>query len=161
MKRLLSFFIVFAVAFTLNAQKLPNIVILATGGTIAGAAPTEVQAGYQSGQVGVDILINAVPQLKEIANVTGEQISNIGSQNMSDVVWLKLAKRCNELLAQDDVDGIVITHGTDTMEETAYFLESCNQIKEAGCAYLFNASINCFKCRWSVKYFQCSCCCRK
>lgn len=122
MKRLLSFFIVFAVVLTVNAQKLPHIVILATGGTIAGAAPTEVQSGYQSGQVGVDILINAVPQLKEIANVTGEQISNIGSQNMSDQVWLKLAKRCNELLAQDDVDGIVITHGTDTMEETAYFL---------------------------------------
>ena len=122
MKRLLSFFIVIAVAFTINAQKLPNVVILATGGTIAGAAPTEVQSGYQSGQVGVDALINAVPQLKDIANVTGEQISNIGSQNMSDVVWLKLAKRCNELLAQDDVDGIVITHGTDTMEETAYFL---------------------------------------
>ena len=122
MKRLLSFFIVVAVVLTVNAQELPHVVILATGGTIAGAAPTEVQSGYQSGQVGVDILINAVPQLKEIANVTGEQISNIGSQNMSDVVWLKLAKRCNELLAQDDVDGIVITHGTDTMEETAYFL---------------------------------------
>lgn len=122
MKRLFSFLIVLAIAFTLNAQKLPHVVILATGGTIAGAAPTEVQSGYQSGQVGVDILINAVPQLKEIANVTGEQISNIGSQNMSDVVWLKLVKRCNELLAKDDVDGIVITHGTDTMEETAYFL---------------------------------------
>jgi len=122
MKKFLSLFIVFTVAFTLNAQELPNVYILATGGTIAGAAPTEVQAGYQSGQVGVDILINAVPQLKEIANVTGEQISNIGSQNMSDQVWLKLVKRVNELLAQDDVDGIVITHGTDTMEETAYFL---------------------------------------
>lgn len=122
MKRLFSFFIVIAFVLSVNAQNLPHIVILATGGTIAGAAPTEVQAGYQSGQVGVDILINAVPQLKEIANVTGEQISNIGSQNMSDQVWLKLAKRCNELLAKDDVDGIVITHGTDTMEETAYFL---------------------------------------
>nr|MCU0407166.1 hypothetical protein [Ignavibacteriaceae bacterium] len=64
MKRLFSFFIVIAVAFTMNAQELPNVYILATGGTIAGAAPTEVQAGYQSGQVGVDILINAVPQLK-------------------------------------------------------------------------------------------------
>jgi L-asparaginase len=121
MKRLLGFFLVFAIVLTVNAQK-PNIVILATGGTIAGAAPTETQSGYQSGQVGVDALLNAVPQLKEIANVTGEQIANIGSQNMSDVVWLKLAKRCNELLAKDGVHGIVITHGTDTMEETAYFL---------------------------------------
>lgn len=121
MKKLYSLILVFAVVFVVNAQK-PNIVILATGGTIAGSAATEVQAGYQSGQVGVDVLINAVPQMKDLANVSGEQISNIGSQNMSDMVWLKLAKRINELLAKDDVDGIVITHGTDTMEETAYFL---------------------------------------
>ena len=122
MKKLISFFIVVLTVLSVNAQELPNVFILATGGTIAGAAPTEVQSGYQSGQVGVDILIEAVPQLKEIANVSGEQISNIGSQDMSDKVWLKLAKRCSELLAQDGVDGIVITHGTDTMEETAYFL---------------------------------------
>lgn len=122
MKKLIGFLVVIVFTLSVNAQDLPHVVILATGGTIAGAAPTEVQSGYQSGQVGVDILINAVPQLKEIAIVTGEQISNIGSQDMSDEVWLKLAKRCNELLAQDDVDGIVITHGTDTMEETAYFL---------------------------------------
>ncbi len=122
MKKLLVSFVLLIGVLTLSAQKLPHVVILATGGTIAGSAATEVQAGYQSGQVGVDVLINAVPQLKELATVTGEQISNIGSQNMSDVVWLKLAKRCNELLAKDDVDGIVITHGTDTMEETAYFL---------------------------------------
>lgn len=122
MKRLSSFLILILFVVTVHAEKLPHIVILATGGTIAGAAPTEVQSGYQSGQVGVDILINAVPQLKEIANVTGEQISNVGSQNMSDEIWLKLVKRINELLALDDVDGIVITHGTDTMEETAYFL---------------------------------------
>jgi len=80
MKKLLSFFFVIAVVLTVNAQKLPHVVILATGGTIAGAAPTEVQSGYQSGQVGIETLINAVPQLKEIANVTGEQISNIGSR---------------------------------------------------------------------------------
>lgn len=122
MKKIICFIFVFTVVFTVNAQNLPKIVILATGGTIAGSATSEVQSGYQSGQVGVDILINAVPQLKDIAHVTGEQISNIGSQNMSDEIWLKLAKRCNELLAQDTVDGIVITHGTDTMEETAYFL---------------------------------------
>lgn len=105
-----------------QAGELPNIVILATGGTIAGSAETNIQAGYSSGQVGVDILINAVPELKDIANITGEQISNIGSQDMNDEVWLKLAKRINELVKSNDVDGIVITHGTDTMEETAYFL---------------------------------------
>ena len=64
MKRLLSFFIVIAVAFTINAQKLPNVFILATGGTIAGAAPTEVQSGYQSGQVGVDVLIECSSSAK-------------------------------------------------------------------------------------------------
>jgi L-asparaginase len=122
MKKLFVLFVLLIGVLAVSAQDKPHVVILATGGTIAGSAATEVQAGYQSGQVGVDVLINAVPQLKELANVTGEQISNIGSQNMSDVVWLKLAKRCNELLAKDDVDGIVITHGTDTMEETAYFL---------------------------------------
>jgi L-asparaginase len=101
---------------------LPTIVVLATGGTIAGAASTNVQAGYTSGQVGVEQLINAVPEAKKLAKLRGEQISNIGSQDMNDEVWLKLANRVNALVAQADVTGVVITHGTDTIEETAYFL---------------------------------------
>lgn len=103
------------------AQK-PNIHILATGGTIAGVGGSATKTNYTAGQVAIGTLLDAVPQIKDIANVTGEQIVRIGSQDMSDQVWLTLAKRINELLAQKNVDGIVITHGTDTMEETAYFL---------------------------------------
>ena len=78
-------------------RTLPNVVVLATGGTIAGAAGTNVQAGYTSGQLGVDQLIAAVPEAKKLANLRGEQISNIGSQDMNDEVWLKLANRVNAL----------------------------------------------------------------
>ena len=101
---------------------LPTVVVLATGGTIAGAAGSDVQSGYTSGQVGVDQLLAAVPQAKKLANLKGEQIANIGSQDMNDEVWIKLATRVNELLAMPDVSGVVITHGTDTIEETAFFL---------------------------------------
>lgn len=101
---------------------LPQVVVLATGGTIAGAAASDVQAGYTSGQVGVDQLLAAVPQAKKLATLRGEQVANIGSQDMNDEVWLKLAGRVNALAAMPDVSGIVITHGTDTIEETAYFL---------------------------------------
>jgi L-asparaginase len=100
----------------------PKVVIVATGGTIAGSATSQTDAGYKSGAVGVDVLINAVPQLKDIAEVSGEQVASIGSQDMNDEVWLKLAKRVNEILAKSDVSGVAITHGTDTMEETSYFL---------------------------------------
>lgn len=104
------------------AHALPRIKLLATGGTIAGAQADTNQSGYQAGTFTIDYLVNAVPQLKTIAELSGEQIVSIGSQDMNDDVWLKLAGRVNELLAQPDVDGIVITHGTDTMEETGYFL---------------------------------------
>ena len=64
----------------------------------------------------------SVPEIQDIANIKGEQVANISSNNMTNEIWLKLAKRVNELLKSGDADGIVITHGTDTLEETAYFL---------------------------------------
>jgi len=112
--------ILFSVA--LNAQNKPRIYVLATGGTIAGKGATEVTAGYKAGAITVDELLSAVPEIKDIADISAEQVANIGSQDMNTQVWLKLAKRINELLSRNDVDGIVVTHGTDTQEETAYFL---------------------------------------
>ncbi|MBZ4411194.1 type II asparaginase [Myxococcus faecalis] len=106
-----------------DAAPLQSVRILATGGTIAGSQGNPQGYGYKAGAFKVADLIKSVPNLDKLARLSGEQVVNIGSQDMNDAVWLKLAKRTNELLASPDVDAVVVTHGTDTLEETAYFLD--------------------------------------
>lgn len=102
---------------------MPRIFVLATGGTIAGEADDEGHPeAYRSGVLNVDVLLAAVPTLSTIAQIEAEQMANIDSKDMTTELWKKLVLRINELLASDQIDGIVITHGTDTLEETAYFL---------------------------------------
>jgi L-asparaginase len=101
-----------------------RIVVLATGGTIAGrAASASDNLGYQAAQIGVEQLLGGVPRPAGF-ELTGEQVAQIDSKDMDFGVWRALAQRCAHWVAQPEVAGIVVTHGTDTMEETAFFLQS-------------------------------------
>lgn len=101
---------------------MKNVVILATGGTIAGVGEPGKDMGYKSGSLTAKELVDAIPELSSIANIQVEQVCNINSDDITSALWIKLAKRIAELQNDSQVDGIVITHGTDTLEETAFFL---------------------------------------
>ena len=102
---------------------MKNIVIMATGGTIAGAGEQGKDIGYKSGALEAQTLIDAVPELKTVANIRVEQVCSINSDDISSEIWMTLARRIKELSKCADVDGFVVMHGTDTMEETAFFLD--------------------------------------
>src|SRR5258708_36355577 len=107
--------------FTAVAQKLPQVALLSTGGTIA-SKQDPAKGGYLPALSGED-LVSAVPAIKKIAQIQVEQISNIPSPDITPEIWVRLAGSVNELLTKTEITRIVVTHGTDTLEETAYFLD--------------------------------------
>jgi len=107
-----------------TVANLPRILVLATGGTIAGQADPRATGAYKSGQITGEQLVQSVPGLDKLASLSAKQISSIGSQDMNDKVWFALARRIQQAVDKNEADGVVVTHGTDTLEETAFFLDN-------------------------------------
>ena len=101
----------------------PKVAILTTGGTIAGQSDPRSAIGYNSAQLSAQQLIAGVPGIESLAQLSAEPVAAVGSQNMTEAIWLSLARRIADLFARNAADAGVITHGTDTLEETAYFLD--------------------------------------
>lgn len=121
MKILKIFFQAFLLTFCFNANA-KNITILATGGTISGAGSSAIESQYSSSKIDINQIIKNSPGIDKLANIEAEQIMQVASQDMSPSTWISIANKVNEVLSRSAVDGVIITHGTDTMEETAYFL---------------------------------------
>ena len=102
-------------------EKKKKIYILATGGTIAGRGQEGKTAVYKAGGLNLDELLSTIPKLHDQVEMDGEQMLSVDSNNVTVKDWIQMANRINEL-SKTDIDGFVITHGTDTMDETAYFL---------------------------------------
>ena len=130
MKRFLSVTLCFVLLFALSVTRAegtdaagkPKIVVLATGGTIAGVGEAGKTAGYKPGSLTAEELLAAVPELANVAEIEAIQVCNVNSDDITAEVWLTLANTINEMAQDPEIKGFVITHGTDTMEETAYFL---------------------------------------
>ncbi len=107
-----------------SSGALPRVAVLATGGTIAGQADARAANAYNAGAVSAQQLVQAVPGIEKVATLATEQVASIGSQDMNDKVWFALAKRIQQIFDRNEADAVVITHGTDTLEETAFFLDN-------------------------------------
>lgn len=118
-----TFALFFSGIFLHNAEaRMKNIAIIGVGGTISGAGDSAIGAKYSASKLAIDKVVGNAGDITKLANIRAEQLMQVGSEDLNNVLWLKIAKRVNEVLSRGDVDGVVITHGTDTLEETAYFL---------------------------------------
>lgn len=103
-------------------DSLPTVAVLATGGTIAGAGEEGKATNYSAGQLDVGTLVDSAKGITKVANVRGAQVCNVGSDDITAEHWLTIANTINGMAKDEEIDGFVITHGTDTLDETAYFL---------------------------------------
>lgn len=101
---------------------MKKVAIIATGGTIAGTGQLGKTAAYRAGEISVETIISSIPMIKEVAQIETIQLFNVDSNEMGPKKWIQLSKVVNEVVKRQDIDGIVVTHGTDTLDETAYFL---------------------------------------
>ena len=101
---------------------MKKIVIVATGGTIAGVGEKGKTVAYHAGEINIDDILVTIPDVKHLASLEIVQFMNVDSNEMNPEIWMKLSNTINQIVQRDDVDGIVVTHGTDTIEETSYFL---------------------------------------
>ena len=102
---------------------MKTIAIVATGGTIAGTGKKGKTAAYHAGEIDIDSIIETIPEINEVAHIKEYQLMNINSNEMTHEKWLILKNNIEEILSDDTIDGAVVTHGTDTLEETAYLLD--------------------------------------
>lgn len=101
---------------------MKKVAIIATGGTIAGTGQLGKTASYRAGEISVEDIISSIPMIKEIADIETVQLFNVDSNEMDPQKWIELTRVVNEVARRPEIDGIVVTHGTDTLDETAYFL---------------------------------------
>ena len=101
---------------------MKTIAIVATGGTIAGTGQAGKTVAYHAGEMNVNEIIKSIPMLKDVADLREYQFMNIDSNEMNPSRWIELANKMNEIVLDEKIDGVVVTHGTDTLDETAYFL---------------------------------------
>ena len=107
----------------MDSTTLPRILVLATGGTIAGQAGDAMRADYRPGQIGIETYLEQASGLGVAADFAGRQIANIGSEDIDASIWSRLHAEIDLAMRDDGVDGIIVTHGTDTAEETAFLLD--------------------------------------